>query len=330
MKGHYTKYFFKFLIIFFVIGLAITPHVKAYGATTPVITIFKGQSVTLHVGAQNAVSWQWYKDGQIINGATKNSLTVTQSGVYTVVAFNSEGCPSQASQPVEVQVIDKPVPVPPAEQLVDVGITKQSESKKVNENEPYEYTLTIWNKGPLTATNVVTKDTLPAKLQFVSVYNVSDGSANYNPATRVLTWSVPSLGVNVFAQLTYTASGLNHGNITNTASVSSQQQDANLADNVSSDTKNILGLNISNVFTPNGDGMNDTFTIVGLNVYPENEILIFNRWGNTVFQEKNYHNEWTGPGLSEGTYFYILRVKNIAGEWEDYHGYLTLLRGKSR
>lgn len=328
MKRHYTKYFFKFLIIFFVIGLVMASHFKAYGAASAVITLNKGESVKLHVSTQNAVSWQWYKDGQIIAGATSNSLVVTQAGVYTVVAFNQEGCPSLASAAVEVQVIDKPPPVPPAETLVDVGITKRSESKPVNENEPYEYTLTIWNKGPLVATNVVTKDTLPAKLQFVSVYNVSDGSANYDPASRVLTWSVGQLGVNVYAQLTYTAAALNHGNITNTASVSSQEQDANPADNVSSDTKNILGLSIPNVFTPNGDGMNDTFTIVGLNVYPENEILIFNRWGNSVFQEKNYHNEWTGPGLSEGTYFYILRVKSTAGDWEEYHGYLTLLRGK--
>jgi gliding motility-associated-like protein/uncharacterized repeat protein (TIGR01451 family) len=312
-------------------------HVKTYGAAVitaattsgAVITIYKGQSVTLHANTTNAVSWQWYKNGMIIGGANSNSLTVSEAGFYTVVAFNAEGCPSQASAPVEVQVIDNPIPVPPAQQLVDVGIVKRSESKQVNVNEPYEYTLNVWNKGPLPATNVVAKDTLPAKLQFVSVYNVTQGAANYDPVTRVLTWSVGPLDVNYQAQLTYLASGATHGNITNTASVSSAEQDANLADNVSSDTKNILGLSIPNVFTPNGDGMNDTFTIVGLNVYPENEILIFNRWGNTVFQEKNYHNEWTGPGLSEGTYFYILRVKSTAGDWEEYHGYLTLLR-KSR
>jgi gliding motility-associated-like protein/uncharacterized repeat protein (TIGR01451 family) len=330
MKRHYTKYFLRFLIIFFVIGLVVSSHVKAYGAAAPVITIYKGQTVTLRVNSQNAVSYQWYKDGQIITGATTNSLTVSEAGFYTVVAFNSEGCSSPASEAVEVQVIDKPIPVPPAPDLVDVGIVKKSESKKVSVNEPYEYTLNVWNKGPLMATDVVAKDTLPAKLQFVSIYNVSTGAANYDPASRVITWSIGQMDVNFNAQLTYLASGTNHGNITNVASVSSSEQDANLADNVSSDTKNILGLNIPNVFTPNGDGMNDTFTIVGLNLYPENEILIFNRWGNTVFQEKNYHNEWTGPGLSEGTYFYILKVKSIAGEWETYHGYLTLLRGSSR
>jgi len=317
MKRHYAKYFFKFLIIFFVIGLVVIFQVKAYGATNAVITIYKGQSVTLHVNTQNAVSWQWYKDGQIISGATTNSLKVTEPGIYTVVAFNQESCPSSASDAVEVKVIDN---------QVDVGITKRSENKQVRENEPYEYTLKVHNKGPLVATNVVVKDTLPVKLQYLSVNTVSTGSANYDSGNRVLTWLVGELDVKGSAELTYMATGMNHGNITNIASVSSQQPDANMADNVASDTKNILGLNIPNVFTPNGDGMNDTFVIEDLNKYPENEILIFNRWGNTVFQEKNYHNEWTGNGLSEGTYFYILKVKSSAEIWEDYHGYITLLR----
>lgn len=295
----------------------MTLQTKAYGAANAVITIYKGQSVTLRVSAQNAASLQWYKDGQIISGATTSSLIVTVGGVYTVAAFNQEGCSSPASDAVQVKVI---------ENVVDLSIIKRSESKQVRENDPFEYTLNIHNKGPLVATNVIVNDTLPAKLQYLSVNTVSTGSAKYDPGSRTLTWLVGELDVKGSAYLTYMAAGVNHGNITNIASVSSQQQDANLGDNISSDTKNILGLNIPNVFTPNGDGFNDTFVIEDLNKYPENEILIFNRWGNTIFHEKNYHNEWTGTGLSEGTYFYILKVKSTAEIWEDYHGYITLLR----
>jgi len=290
---------------------------KAYGANNAVITIYKGQSITLHANVQNAASYQWYKDSQLISGATTNSYKVTLSGVYTVVAFNQEGCASPISDAVEVKVI---------ENLVDMGITKRSESKQVRENEPFEYTLNIHNKGPLVATNVVVKDTLPDKLQYLSVNTVSTGSANYDPSSRTITWLVGELGMKSSAELTYMATGINHGNITNVASVSSQQDDANLSDNISSDTKNILGLNIPNVFTPNGDGFNDTFIIQDLNNYPENDLVIFNRWGNSVFREKNYHNEWAGTGLSEGTYFYVLKVKSTAEIWEDYHGYITLLR----
>ena len=152
MKKDCIKYFFKFLITLLVIGLVMVFRSKAYGEGNAVITIYKGQSVKLRVNTQNAVSYQWYKDGQIVGGATTNSLTVSVSGVYTVVAFNQEGCASDASAAVEVKVIDN---------LVDVGIAKRSENKQVRENEPFEYTLNVRNKGPLVATNVVAKDTLP-------------------------------------------------------------------------------------------------------------------------------------------------------------------------
>jgi len=43
--------------------------------------------------------------------------------------------------------------------VADLSIIKQSESKQVREEETFEYTLNVYNKGPLLATNVVAKDT---------------------------------------------------------------------------------------------------------------------------------------------------------------------------
>lgn len=93
----------------------------------------------------------------------------------------------------------------------------------------------------------------------------------------------------------------------------------------------VNALNIPNVFTPNGDGNNDTFEIRGLDLFAENDIIIVNRWGNEVFKQTNYKNSWTGEGLNEGTYYYILRVKEHAGdEWQIYKGYITLIRAFTR
>jgi len=84
---------------------------------------------------------------------------------------------------------------------------------------------------------------------------------------------------------------------------------------------------VPNLFTPNGDGVNDTFEIRGLELFVENEITIFNRWENEVFRAKNYQNNWTGEGLNEGTYFYVLRVKEIqGGDWKVFKGYITLVK----
>jgi gliding motility-associated-like protein len=93
----------------------------------------------------------------------------------------------------------------------------------------------------------------------------------------------------------------------------------------------VNSLTIPNIFTPNGDGNNDTFEIRGLDLAAENDIIIVNRWGNEVFKQTNYKNNWAGTGLNEGTYYYILRVKESAsGEWQVYKGYITLIRAFTR
>jgi len=88
-----------------------------------------------------------------------------------------------------------------------------------------------------------------------------------------------------------------------------------------------LKLNIPNVITPNGDGKNDTFRIDGLEAYPEHSLLIFNRWNNEVYNSNGYYrNNWSGEGLNDGTYYYLLKIKNKSGVWQALTGYITLLR----
>lgn len=84
---------------------------------------------------------------------------------------------------------------------------------------------------------------------------------------------------------------------------------------------------IPNLYTPNGDGSNDVFEIRGLDLFAENDLVIVNRWGNEVYKSTNYKNNWAGEGLNEGTYYYVLRIKDSAGdEWQVFKGYVTLIR----
>lgn len=66
----------------------------------------------------------------------------------------------------------------------------------------------------------------------------------------------------------------------------------------------------ANVFTPNGDNMNETLTFSNLEFFKDNNIVVFNRWGKKVFEQDNYQNDWGGDKLSEGTYFYILTIND--------------------
>lgn len=79
---------------------------------------------------------------------------------------------------------------------------------------------------------------------------------------------------------------------------------------------------IPNVITPNGDGYNDKFAIEGI-TYSSNTVMIFNRWGQKVYEVSNYRNQWDGGDLPDGTYYYeVVLTRND----RHYTGSLTILR----
>ena len=92
-------------------------------------------------------------------------------------------------------------------------------------------------------------------------------------------------------------------------------------------------LHVPTGFSPNSDGINDTWRIARLQIYPNNIVKVFNRWGEKVYEKKGYYNEWDGTNmfnsfssnnipflstldaspkntvgnkLPEGTYYYII------------------------
>lgn len=67
-------------------------------------------------------------------------------------------------------------------------------------------------------------------------------------------------------------------------------------------------LRIYNVLTPNSDGKNEAFFIENLKWYPENELKIYNRWGQEVFSASNYQNNWDAGKVSGGTYYYVFKA----------------------
>jgi gliding motility-associated-like protein len=71
---------------------------------------------------------------------------------------------------------------------------------------------------------------------------------------------------------------------------------------------------ITNVITPNNDGINDYLTISNLELFPENELLILNMMGQVIYSMKNYNNTWDATidnkPLPQGNYMCILKLKN--------------------
>jgi len=80
---------------------------------------------------------------------------------------------------------------------------------------------------------------------------------------------------------------------------------------------------VPNAFSPNGDGINDTWEIRNLSAYPAGTIEIFNRYGQRVFYSRGYSNPWDGGGLPLGVYFYVIDLKDGS---ERLAGYVTILK----
>jgi gliding motility-associated-like protein len=84
---------------------------------------------------------------------------------------------------------------------------------------------------------------------------------------------------------------------------------------------------IPNTFTPNGDGVNDTWDIKYLESYPDITITVFDRNGKEVFKAIKYKSGWDGKNnnvdLPVGVYYYIVTAK--AGELK-YTGSVVIIR----
>ena len=86
-------------------------------------------------------------------------------------------------------------------------------------------------------------------------------------------------------------------------------------------------------FSPNNDGIDDTWKIqrpFGTKI----SVQVFNRWGNEVYSNSDYKNDWRGIGVSnfmgenvvEGTYFYIVLATDMDGAIKKFAGSLTIVR----
>jgi gliding motility-associated-like protein len=82
-------------------------------------------------------------------------------------------------------------------------------------------------------------------------------------------------------------------------------------------------LEIPNVFTPNGDGINDTFSFPKLEIFHENELQVYSRTGSEVYSKKNYDGSWAGGNLASGVYYYSFTEKR---NQKTYKGWIQILR----
>lgn len=222
-------------------------------------------------------------------------------------------------------------------------VTTQNNTPAVKPGEELTYTIIVRNTGGIVLSDIAVLDTLPANTAYVSnpSWGIYDGVAN------TISWNIPTLAVgerDTVSFIVRVAENLNGiTQIANQATVSVTDSTTRtipcepgsvgcsglpaptivLVEQVAGPAVELV---FSNVFTPNGDGLNEYFKVGGLDSYTGSELYVYNRWGTQVYASKDYKNDWTGNGLNEGTYYYLLRVKTSSEETKSFKGWVQILR----
>jgi gliding motility-associated-like protein len=95
----------------------------------------------------------------------------------------------------------------------------------------------------------------------------------------------------------------------------------------------VLEVEINELVTPNGDGNNDLWLIEGIEQFPDNQVIIVDRWGAEIYSVRGYNNQevaWNGENKSgnlvpRGTYYYFISIRNEQDALER-KGFLELVR----
>ena len=90
-------------------------------------------------------------------------------------------------------------------------------------------------------------------------------------------------------------------------------------------------IKVMNAFTPNGDGMNDRWLVTtGASCTKQIAVAVFNRYGNIVYKNDNYQNDWegtyNGKPVADGTYYYTVTYTTITNKTIFMKGDVTILR----
>ena len=88
-------------------------------------------------------------------------------------------------------------------------------------------------------------------------------------------------------------------------------------------------VDIPNVITPNGDGVNDALVIPSISNLPDHELIIYNQWGDVVYRTTDYNNDWegtyNGEALPDGTYYYIFKP-DVNDSGRNQYAFITIIR----
>ena len=295
--------------------------------------------------------------GGVLTNTLVNPIANTP---YTIRLFSSNGCMHDTTVMLNPTLCNLP--------NTSLGIAKFGKVSDPLDDKTLDvtYIFTIINYGNDIITNVQIKDTLlvahPAQYTIKSLATSSSSLVTNNfynglGNTNLLNAASSTLAVGAVETLTLvinlkpdTLTSLTNsailmgvgslGNNVRDTSNTGYDPDPNSNSNASDQGENIptviklpdVDLFIPEVFTPNGDGINDVFKIKGIRER-EAKLTVYNRWGSLVYDNSAYDNTWDGtPNVSnmiignsklpQGTYYYIVEFAD--GQTDAINGFVVL------
>jgi gliding motility-associated-like protein len=302
---------------------------------------------TSTVADNSALSYQWnFGNGSGLISATSPTYYYAASGSYSIqlTATTAFGC-SEDTMKLFSAFYDKPVAgfsVAPDtlcqgsnNVFSDLSTAPNSTIQSWNWNFGDATTSTSGNPvkkytAPgtypvsLTVTNAVGCVSNPfTKNVVVYLQPVINAGPNFVVPEGTLVTFNPTANDSTVLSFEWTPSGtLSDPNILRPSMVAMQNQTYTLTATgqgncTASDTltvKILKPINVPNAFSPNGDGINDTWMIPNLGDYPGSTVEVFNRYGQPVFQSTGYGTPWNGTykgsPLPFATYYYVITLKN--------------------
>ncbi len=285
------------------VNVLLTVYQIPAATTSSNSPVCEGSSIELTAATVAGATYAWTGAGGYSSSAQNPVIpfaSPADAGNYSLVV-SANGCVSSTST-VTVVVVDC---------TADLSVTKTVNNPTPLIGQEISFTIQVSNAGPNDATGVVVTDILQSGYTYVSS---SATAGSYDPLTGI--WLIGALADGQTIQLIVNVTVNPTGEYSNTAVISGNEPDGNTTDNNAAVVPQPTDFHIPEGFSPNNDGTNDLFVIRGIQNYPSNSFMIFNRWGDKVFEATPYENTWDGrstlgltlgdEALPVGTYFYIL------------------------
>ncbi len=273
----------------------------------------------------------------IILDAEANSLCMGESTVITATSTLGSDSISWFTQPVGGEAIFIGEEYSTGELLETTTYYVESYNELLCKSRRFSITINVADGTPLSAPRLDCASDSKASEEAVFVWNAVEGAVGYEVSTdNGETWKLPSEGQQATTHIETRESGSDELGIAIVVrAINNDQPCAPKKGNISDplfcpygevipEPENIV---IYNSFSPNGDGTNDTWGVTsGIEFYPDNSVMVVNRWGKVVFEATGYDNSqtvFTGEGLEDGAYFYVVKIPSLGIERT---GYVMIIR----